>query len=296
MNMINIMNIDEIYKEYCLKIAPLQMHQRSIKKITDDELKSLIKYADSIKDSKFASEFPASVDNFYFYDARDGVAKLLAFKSTSIEEKIKTTIFHKNKQYQWILAEAYEVYEDFLQNIYAYIGFNNKELWPLSDFGTVTLKELANKDFGYYQRQAQNKKDVPHSILSKLRCVLPDYAFIEVNNKLDRNIKLMIILIENLRHIIVHKNGIITDKKIFIESILKKAGLLNNGKYDKDLYDYISGFFGNNGNENIIVLLEVQVMTGLPISVQIEPLRILIDTLSASVYAICEELKKNEIL
>jgi len=70
--MINIMNIDEIYKEYCLKIAPLHMHKRSIKKITDDELKSLIEYANSIKDNKFASEFPASVDNFYFYGAKDG--------------------------------------------------------------------------------------------------------------------------------------------------------------------------------------------------------------------------------
>jgi hypothetical protein len=293
MNIIKPMNIEEIYKEYCLKIAPLHMHQRSIKKIIDEEIKNLIEYANSIKDNKFASELPASVDNFYFYGARDGCAKLLAYKSSSIDEKIKMTVLHKNKQYQWILAEAYEIYEDFLQNIYAYIGFNNNELWPLSDFGTVTLKELKDKNFEYFQKQAQNKKDIPHSILSKLRDILPNYTDIEIKNKLNKNIKLIIILIEKFRHIIVHRTGIIKDKKSFIESIIQKTGLLNNGKYDKDLYDYISGFFGKDEYENVIILLERQVMTELQIRVEIEPLNILINILSASVYAICEDVNKE---
>jgi len=53
---------------------------------------------------------------------------------------------------------------------------------------------------------------------------------------------------------------------------------------------------GNIENEDIIVLLEVRVMPELPIRAEIEPLEILIDILSASVYAICEELKKIAVL
>lgn len=284
------MNVEEIYKEYSLKIAPLYMHQRSIKRISDEEIRKSIEYKNTFKDNSFVNQIPASVDNFYFYGARDGIAKLLAFKTTSIEEKVKMLILHKNKQYQWLLAEAYEVYEDFLQNIYAYLGFSNMELWPLSDFGSISYNELKNKDFDYFLKQAKDKKGVPHSILSKIRDILPIYTRLEVDNKLERNIKLMVILIEKLRHFIVHKSGVVNDKKVFIETVLEKAGLINNGKYDKTLFEYISQYFGNEEYENTIALLEIKVNLDLPIVTEIEPLNILIDTLSASVHAICEEI------
>jgi hypothetical protein len=287
------MKLDDIYADYCIKIAPIYLHQGSIKKITDENLKSLTEYANSLKENNLLAGFPSSLHNIYFYSAKDGTARLLAHKSSSIEDNINSTILHKNKQYQWLLAEAYEVYEDFLQNIYAFLGYNNNELWPLSDFGAITLNELKTKEFIFFQKQAKNKKDIPHSILSKLREILPKYMALEANNKINKNIKLMIILIEKLRHIIVHCGGVVQDKNEFIEGIFQKAGLFNNGKYDKNVYEFILGFFGDEQYKNTISLIEIPVMPELPIRAEINRVDILINTLSASVHAICEEI--NEI-
>jgi hypothetical protein len=57
-----------------------------------------------------------------FYDAITGNVIFYDHKKLSIEDRYLHIFIHKNKQYQWLLAEAYEEYEDYLENIYAYYG------------------------------------------------------------------------------------------------------------------------------------------------------------------------------
>jgi len=294
------MTLEEIYKEYCIKIAYVELHQRSINNITNEELKKLKNNKDAFEQIPSLS-LPASVDNFYFRDAENGTSTLLAYAECSAEEMIDITIHHKNRQYQWLLAEAYEVYEDFLKNIYAYLGFKNNELWVLSDFGSITLKDIKTKDFYYFQNQSKNKKGIPQTILSRLRNILPKYDSIETNNKIDSDIKLGIILIEKLRHVIVHCGGMVKDKKGFIELVLKDAGLFNSGKYKQKIVESISRFFGEGPYSNTILLTEVkgiplygvppQIMTG-----EINVLEILINVLLASAYAIYKEIKDSNLI
>jgi hypothetical protein len=71
------------------------------------------------------------------------------------------------------------------------------------------------------------------------------------------NLKVAIELIENLRHIIVHKSGIVSNRDAFLESILKKSGVWNNGKYEVEYKNFVEVFFGGNEYKNIIFLLEI---------------------------------------
>lgn len=198
-----------------------------------------------------------SMHNFSFYSATDGIIRFYGNKKISIEEKYDFIIIHKNKQYQWLLAEAFEEFEDFIENIYAYIGFKDNNLWLLSDFGNITLDILKTKDYSWFQEKSKNKKNVPQSILERLRMIFPKIADIDVNNKLNVNLKLAIILIENLRHIAVHKNGIVDNKDEFIKSTLQKAGLYNNGNPKTEYTQLISQYFGTSEHENYILLLEI---------------------------------------
>jgi hypothetical protein len=290
------MDINEIYLEYSSKMVQIYLYQRAMKTLVNEELAKLNEYANTFKDKPDLLDLSSSHHSIIFRSAKDGNVRFLGHRKNTIEDRIKSVILHKNKQYQWLLAEAYEVYEDFLQQVYAYIGYIDHSLWPLVDYGNITLKELENKDFQYFLAQSRNKKDIPHSILSKLREYLPNYGKLEVKNKLDKNLKLMIILIEKLRHCIVHRGGCVFIKKEFIESVIKKAGLYNNGKYDQHIFDYMSGFFGENEFSNTIVVIEIRVMPELPILAEVNRFEILVETLTASVFAICEEVREMEKL
>lgn len=289
------MTVEDVFNNYSDKIAQLHLYQCAMKELATAEIKKLNEYAVSFSDKPEILELSSSYNNMYFYAARDGEAKLYAHKKSSVEDRIESVYLHKNKQYQWLLAEIYEVYEDFLEEIYAYIGSKDNSLWPLIDFGNVRLSDLKNKDFEYYLTQAKKKDDIPHSILNIIRQSFPDYYKLETDNKLNKNIRLLIVLVEKLRHIIVHCGGVVKDKKEFIELVIRKAGFFNDGKYKKEYYDFIEGFFGAEQYSTTISLLEIRVMPELPILAEVDRFEILSNILSASAYAICEEINKKKM-
>ncbi len=96
--------------------------------------------------------------NMSFRNAKTGDAIFYGFKELSIEDRYLHVLLHKNKQYQWLLAEAYEEFEDYIENAYAYYGSINNSFWPLRDYGNIFLSELKNKDFYWYVEQARKEK------------------------------------------------------------------------------------------------------------------------------------------
>ena len=45
------------------------------------------------------------------------------YKERRLEDQKRAVWRHKNKQYQWLLAEAYELFEDFIESAYGFAGF-----------------------------------------------------------------------------------------------------------------------------------------------------------------------------
>ena len=239
-------------------MTQLHLIRRVIKENVDKEIQELNRYARDIE--KLPGEYQnqnISMHNFSFYSATDGKLKFYGNKEITIEEKYKFIVIHKNKQYQWLLAEAFEEFEDFIENIYAYIGFKDNHLWLLGDFGNITLDDLKIKDYAWFQEKSKNKKNVPQSMLERLRLVFPKIANLDTNNQLDVNLKLAIVLTENLRHVIVHKSGIVDSQDEFIKSTLQKAGLYNNGNPKAEDSKFIAQYFGTSEYENYISLLEM---------------------------------------
>lgn len=246
------MNIDEIFSNFSERLSEINVYQRSARDVADIELKKLSSYAEKIKENPDFKDMGFSVNWMYFHDARTGKYTKYGSRKSSIEDRIKLAIFQKNKQYCWLLAEAYEEFEDFIESAYAYIGYKNNKVWLLNDFGKITFSELEDKDYDWYLEQSKKIS----GILSRLRNLYPDFVNIEANNKLNLNLKVAIELIENLRHIVVHKSGVVRSRDAFLESILKKSGVWNNGKYEVKYKDFIEVFFGVDEYKNIIFLLE----------------------------------------
>ena len=209
------MELNEIWTNFAERMAEIELFQRAAKDSAKNELLLITQYTNSLKDNPELKELSASLHNMTFYDARTGIVRFYNHKERSLEDRYLHVLLHKNKQYQWLLSEAYEEFEDYLENVYAYYGRINNGFWPLKDYGNISLSELGEKDYAWHVEQARKKKDKPHSILNRFRKQFPGLKAIEATNKIQVNLSLAITLIEKLRHVIVHKGGKVSSKEEF---------------------------------------------------------------------------------
>lgn len=287
------MELNQIWTNFAERMAEIELFERAAKKSTQNELSLIAEYTNSLKDNAELKDLSASLHNMTFYDARTGTARFYNHKRLSLEERHLRVLLHKNKQYQWLLAEAYEEFEDFLENVYAYYGTANNGFWPLKDYGNITLPELGKKDYIWHLEQARKKKDVPYSILNKFREQFPELKTIEAKNQLRVNLSLAIALVEKLRHVIVHKGGKVSNKEGFVKVTTEQAGLYNNGKIAQEHIDFINQYFGNKELENLITLIEIEIPTGTPVKITLSRFGNLTGYLMAYAALICDSINRR---
>lgn len=287
------MKLSEIWTNFSERMAEIELFHRAAQDSAKKELLLINEYANSLNDNPELKDFP-SLHNMTFYDARTGIIKVYNHKECSLEDRYLHVLLHKNKQYQWLLAEAYEEFKDYLENIYAYYGSINNAFWPLRDYGNISLSELGEKNYAWYSDQARKKKDItPHSILNRFRKQFPELRAIEATNKLQINLSLAITLIEKLRHVIVHEGGKVSSKKAFIKLTTKQSGLYNNGNISQEHVNLISLFFGENEYENLITLLEIRVQPEIPLGGYVNLFGKLTDYLMAYAFLIYEHIDSS---
>ncbi len=259
------MNLNQIWVNFTDRMSEIELFHRAAKSSANNELKIINEYSKSLKDNNELRELSSSKHNLLFYDVRTGETRFYNQKELSLEEQFLDVLLHKNKQYQWLLAEAYEEFEDFVENVYAFYGSVNNSFWPLKDYGNIRLSELSEKDYSWYASQARKKSGTPQNILNLFRKNFPELESIEVKNALSTNLSLAIILIEKLRHAIVHTGGKVENKVDFIRLVTEKAGLYNNGNIAADHLNLVNLFFGENEYENLITILEISTQPEIPI-------------------------------
>jgi hypothetical protein len=251
------MTLDTIFDNFTSKLLEIELFKRVVEDSSNKELSELLESSKEIqklpkeKQDEFFQGY-----SFIFRSALDGEVKLYGSKDLKTEEMKKLAHIRKNKQYQWLLVDAYEVFEDFIEEVFAYIGYKDKNLWMMSDFGNISLPDIAGKDYTWFLEQTNKKRGKPKSILNHLREKFPKIQKLETDNKLHTNFKLLLILSERFRHIIVHKRGVVDNKELFIKEVLEGVGLYNNGNPVDEYKKFISQFFGKNECENHIVLID----------------------------------------
>lgn len=287
------MKLEDIWSEFAEKISEKILYHRAIKETTKSELLLITKNLKEIKNRPELAGLSSALHNMSFIEAKTGERRFYGHFKRTIEQRYLDALLHKNVQYRWLLAESYEEYEDYLLKMYAYAGKSNNDFWPLRDYGESTLSQLESKDFNWYLSQATNKKNIPSSILNRFRDNYQIIKNTEVLNSLNINLTLAIKLIEMLRHIIVHKNGMVSNKSDFIDLTLKKCGLYNNGKPKKEYIEFINDYFGEDEYENMITLLEIKIPYNMPIDVEYNVFENLVNFLMAHAYLIFETMQNE---
>lgn len=250
------MTLDDVFSNYSDRMAQQRLYQWVAKRSSEKELERLEAYYESHKDRprtlKNAEGF-----NMIFHDAENGDFRYYAQLRRSVDDQFDSVVLHKNRQYQWLLAEAYEVFEDFLEELYAFVGWLDYSLWAPTDLGKTPFKELPGKDYLWYRQRVKEKRDKPASILNQLRQAFPEIIEVERNNWFKIDLRLSICMIEVLRHVIVHCGGTVDDTAHFRQDILQKAGLWQNGEPAEPNVRFINAFLGKGKYEKHVVLLEI---------------------------------------
>lgn len=128
------MEITEIFKKYTDKVVQIQLFHRAVKQNAKNELVLLKQYEEHIDDPKQKTT-PLSAHNMFFRTVIGESPYFYGYEVSSLEDKINAVALHKNKQFQWLLAETYETFEGFIEEAYAFAGYMDKNFWVKEDFG-----------------------------------------------------------------------------------------------------------------------------------------------------------------
>jgi hypothetical protein len=246
------MEIVKIFARYTNAVSQIYLYQSAVKTNAKKELEQLVMYERSLEEIPELKGVPLSAHNMFFLSAENGKPYFFAYKESSIKDKKKAVVLHKNKQYQWLLAEVYELFEDFIKEADALAGYKDKNFWNLTDTRT----------------EEKRKKLQP--ILNHFRSKLPRIIRTEKSNYFDVNLRLAIALVGQLRHIIVHKRGVVSNKEKFIADVFKKSGLSKEGEAASRNRKFIESFFGSGKYASTIHLLEIPTNPGMPFEVHID--------------------------
>lgn len=223
------MGIQEIFDSFTSAVGDVQQYRDLTGSVADAEWRRMNEWKKAAEEDPSRPEF-LSMQNMTFREATTGKAVLYHFRDTSIDERLAALVKHTKRQYQWHLAECYELFETFLTQAYAWSGHRDPSVWPLRDFGGVTWGEVMGHDYAWFLTLARNKKDAPLSILRHFSELLPSVKQVEENNKLRANLLVAVTFVAHLRHQIVHARGVIKDGEKFANGVTQKLGLSGAAK------------------------------------------------------------------
>lgn len=214
---------------------------------TNSLVQRLSVYEQTLEDKNIIKKRSAATDNdwstsinFLFKNYSTGSLQSLETSEFTINDSKHIELELKNRQYQFLLLNAFEAFEKYLKAAAHHISY----------------KDIQNKNENNFS---------PTKFIKYLHKTIPVISrIIKIRNKSnakflnEMNLLLIFSLIEQLRHQITHASGYANNKDLFIEKCLKRIGHWSNGKPKSEHTDYLNSFFGSNQYENLICLIEVK--------------------------------------
>jgi hypothetical protein len=254
------MTILEIFRNFTMAIADIEVYRNSVESVADREYGHLLQQKENVANSGLIGTI--ALHSMFFQDATSGRPVFYGFRDIAPDQAILNLVRHTNRQHQWFLAEAYELFEEFVKHAYAFMGMNDPTRWPIRDFGGIQLDEVQSKDYQWFLKQARAKGDTPLSMLRQFRKMLPRMASVESNNRYNCDLRVAVTLVGQMRHQIVHAKGIIPDKKAFAEKMIRKLGYSGAGM--EPHLEFIEQTLLVNSEDGAIYLLNVPAPDSTP--------------------------------
>ncbi|MFT2157986.1 hypothetical protein [Pseudomonas putida] len=252
------MNKEELFRQFAENITATFAHHQYAKEQADRELQYLARQRERLCESPELLSEPISLSFNYFLSAIDGKPTTFGKRHLTIDERIKSVLSHKNKIYQWTIAEAYEHFEKFCWRFYCAMGCTHPDFWSEKDYERSDKPADQRTALTYEERLKliTHKRDRTTEILKIMRAKRPEFTRLERNNQLRQDLKLFIVMCEKFRHQIVHAGGFLPeDKDSFVDDCLAKAGI--SGPKRADHRVHIEKYIGSLEGRAYLKFLDI---------------------------------------
>ena len=173
-------------------------------------------------------------------------------KTYKLDDQIELNTLHKLKTYQWLLADAYEAFEDFIEVVYADCGVRGSNIWVRPE----NWQHDGSKNLSDYTKPRQKGSSTPYIQLNAFRKQSEHFRTHEIRG--GNNYRIFFILIEKFRHLIVHEGGYCSNFK----NLMKKVQRDSSGVSFKEIRSTFEAYLIPHRGAKLIDLLEYPVEDG----------------------------------
>lgn len=243
--------VQEEFDKLLEKITNADVYKRQTAKIFEHQETRLIEHHQQLPDWVNREEHGSTY--FVRYKSPStAVETTITTKTYKLDDQLELNTLHKLKTYQWLLAEAYEVFEDFIERVYADCGVRGSYLWVRP----AGWKHDGSKDLSHYYNPRRKGSGTPFLQLRALRERSAHFRDHEV--KKGQHYRVQFVLVEKFRHLIVHEGGYCRDFKSLMGSICREL----DGTSIDGVRSYVESYFIPHRGAKLIDLLELPVEEG----------------------------------
>lgn len=247
------LEIQQAYTVLTESAALVEQERGLVKSLAHREFQHLLEQKDRAKAAGI--EGGPVLQSMFFRDMSARKPVFYGFKDPSYDQLISGLAISHNRQYQWLLAEAYELFEDFLVDAYGCGSAMLPDVWSPQDLKAVGNFVGQGVDWWVLQARGLRRPPSAKIILERLRLV-PGVRDLEQTNAHEIDFKLALLMVDRMRHVIVHNRGRVENKETFAAAILADAGMLAGGKPKPADAAFIGQYFGDGKLDTTILLLE----------------------------------------
>ncbi|MFC3031160.1 hypothetical protein ACFOEE_01300 [Pseudoalteromonas fenneropenaei] len=189
------------YEDLLKNMANIALMQRVINNSFQREFDLLNEYESNNSPLKIISR-----DAFGYYDPFTGELEKYAFRQTSVEELKKLTLWQKNSQYCWLLTQAYEWFEKYIFDSHVLL------------VSQKTNKNYLSTSLSFFSSKYPQIEKAEKTTVSRI------------------NLKVALLMIEQLRHQIVHVQGNVKNFDEFSKKIIDRSGVNNDKLKHKEFF------------------------------------------------------------
>ena len=251
--------LDRQYERLLTAFADIELIERSLRDHTKERYRSLFENSERLQ-SEGLESLDASHHNMTFRSLAEGRTIFYRALSRDSKQLRSDLLVHQNKQYQWLLADAYEWFADYIEFAYAAGGHAITTLWRPFELRKLQEAHGANPSLDEYLEFSANSRETGDVFekLNRFRTVFKTFRAAEERNLNYRSTRFVLVLVEMLRHVIVHNSGRVRDKQAFIERTLSRAGASLTGKDGSVFVAQINHFLATLHGESVVHLLDVR--------------------------------------
>lgn len=244
-------HLTAVFEVFTTKIRKLNEYRNKTDKIFTDRHQIIKETHTRLPEWSIKKE-SGEFHHFHFRSPSTGEDITLHATPLMLEDLLQLNTLHKLKSYHWLLAEAFEAFEVFVVKAYAYCGFNRISIWQQPEgwaYGDSQNMEHYLKPF-----KTKDKSSKPYSQLNAFRAGSNHFARYESNGPTSTHYRVIFVLIEKLRHRIVHNGGYCQDLKSLMDEIQAKLPGIDR----RSVTPYVEAYFIPHEGSNLIDLLEYE--------------------------------------